>query len=225
MRMNSSLLSEVPREDRTYRPSSARTVDRSYHSCLWSTRIKPTRDMVEIIEFSGEKEGAQRLPPEGNARRLRCSIVRQHQRVSLRYDEHFITSHTALGAKVKTTMNPALRYSASAARIGLCVLALLFARRMPAAKSSSRTSWRQHRHRRGVLCGSRSPRHEPHCGVSQPHGDGFDWHSRSTPSTISVPANSTVSVDGSDVFAPDLASSIQDHSFGAVFGAAAAGRG
>jgi hypothetical protein len=120
---------------------------------------------------------------------------------------------------MKTTVKLALRYPASAARIGLCLLALLFAQRMPAAEVVIPDIVAHSIGIGGVLWGTEVRVTNL---TAVPHSlTVTDWIGTPgwTPSTISVPAYSTVSVGGWDVFAPNLASSIEDHPE-AVFGAA-----
>lgn len=117
-----------------------------------------------------------------------------------------------------TTMT-ALRHPASAARIGLCVLSLFLTRQMPAAEVVVPDIVAHSIGIGGVLWGTEVRVTNL---TAAPHSlTVTDWIGTPgwTPSTISVPAFATVSVGGWDVFAPNLASSVEDHPE-AVFGAA-----
>jgi hypothetical protein len=134
--------------------------------------------------------------------------------------EHGVTTATVPENTMRMTTITTLRHRPSTVRIGLSLLALLFAQRIPAAEVVIPDVVAHSIGIGGVLWGTEvrvtNLTGAPHSLTVKDWIGTPGW----TPSTISVPAYSTVSVGGWDVFAPNLASSIQDHSFGAVFGAA-----
>ena len=120
---------------------------------------------------------------------------------------------------MRTTTMTALRHRPSAVRIGLCVLSLFLARQMPAAEVVIPDVVAHSIGIGGVLWGTEVRITNL---TAAPHSlTVTDWIGTPgwTPSTVSVPAFATISVGGWDVFAPNLASSVEDHPE-AVFGAA-----